>query len=162
MKHRTQIKNRKTLIAILTACLFVSVAGAAGSTNSPVFQIPLAIDAPSGDSELMSIVSSKEAVNVRKEVLLDESALKSAKAVTDKQGSTQIELTFSGEGRKRFAEATRKNVGRRLAIIGAGRLYCAPMIRSEISGGKAIIVGFSSEREAKDLAAKFNEAISKR
>jgi preprotein translocase subunit SecD len=152
----------KKLIAIMIACLFVSVAGAADSTNSPVFQIRLVLDAPSGDSEQMSIISRKEVVNVQKTVLIDESALKSVQATTDKQGYPQIDLTFSGEGRKRFAEVTRQNVGKRLAFIGAGRLYCAPVIKTEISGGKAMIVGFSSQQEAKDLSAKIGEAISKR
>jgi preprotein translocase subunit SecD len=152
----------RKLIALMIACLFVSVAGAGDSTNSPVFQIRLVLDAPSGDSDQMSIISRKDVVNVQKTVLLDERALKSVKATTDKQGYPEIDLAFSGEGRKRFAEVTRQNVGRRLAFIGAGRLYCAPVIKTEISGGKAVIVGFSSEQEAKDLAAKISETISKR
>lgn len=111
----------------------------------------------------MSIVSSvrKEMVNVQKAVLFDQTALKSAKVRTDK-GYPLIVITFTDDGRKRFAEVTRQNIGKRLAIIIQGQLYCAPRIRAEIPGGKAEISGKFSEQEAKNLAAKITEAMKKR
>jgi len=39
-------------------------------------------------------------------------------------------------------------------------LYSAPVIRDEISGGKAQITGAFTEEEAGELAAKINDAIS--
>jgi len=56
---------------------------------------------------------------------------------------------------------TRRNVGKRLAIIIDGQVYSAPVIRTEISGGKAEISGNFSEQEAKDLAKKMSEAVAK-
>jgi preprotein translocase subunit SecD len=41
-----------------------------------------------------------------------------------------------------------------------GQLYSAPVIRSEISEGKAQITGNFTEAEAKALATKINEVIS--
>jgi preprotein translocase subunit SecD len=40
-----------------------------------------------------------------------------------------------------------------------GHLYSAPVIRSEISEGKAQITGSFTEEEARELAAKINNAI---
>jgi len=39
------------------------------------------------------------------------------------------------------------------------QLYSAPVIRSEISGGKAQITGKFSQEEAEELAARITEAI---
>ncbi len=153
---------KRIFVLIAAALLSSSVAFAATSTT-PVFQIRLVLDAPSKDSEPMTIVSSesKEVVNVQKAILLDHTAVKSAGVRSDHLGHAQIEVTFTAEGRKRFAELTRENVGHRLAIVIDGRLYCAPVIRTEVPGGKAEISGNFSKEEAHLLAAKIIEAIKK-
>ena len=152
----------KTFLSFITACLITTAAFAATS-GSPVFQIRLVREAPSGDTEPMTIVSKekKEVLNVQKTVLLDESAVKSAGVRTDASGHPQIGITFRDEGGKRFEEITREKVGQRLAIIIDGRLYCAPIIRTEIAGGKAEISGNFSKAEANTLAAKIIDAIKK-
>jgi preprotein translocase subunit SecD len=155
----------KTLIALIAVCLVAWAADAADSSAPPVFQIRLVLDAPSGDSEQMTIVSQvrKEAVDVQKTVLLDQTALKSAQVTTEKSSrEPRIEIVFTDSGRKQFAEVTRQNIGKRLAIVIHGRLYCTPTIRAEIPGGKAEISGDFSEQEAKNLAAKITEATKKR
>ena len=111
----------------------------------------------------MTVVSKerKEVVNVQKPVLLDQTALKSAGVRTDESGHARIEVTFTAEGRKRFADITHEKLGQRLAIIIDGSLYCAPTIKAEIPGGKAEISGSFSKEEANALAAKIIEAIKK-
>jgi len=153
----------KKILPLLAACLITSAAAFAAPFTSPVFQIRLVVDAPSGDSEPMTIVSKerKEVVNVQKPVLLDQTAVESAGVQTDELGHAQIEVTFTGAGRKRFAQITREKVGQRLAIIIDGRLYCAPTIRTEIPGGKAEISGSFNKEEANTLAAKIIDAIKK-
>ena len=54
---------------------------------------------------------------------------------------------------------TKENLNKRLAIVLDGHLYSAPVIRSEISEGKAQITGSFTEEEARELAAKINNAI---
>ena len=78
---------------------------------------------------------------------------------TDTSGHSRIEITFSDEGRKKFAEVTREKIGQRLAIVIDGQLYSAPTIRTEIPGGKAEISGNFSKEEANVLAAKIIQAI---
>ncbi len=121
------------------------------------------VDAPSSESEQMTLLSGgrKEVLNVEKTVLFDETVLRSAKFGAGK-GYPVISITFSDDGRKRFAEWTRQNIGNRLAIIIAGQAYSAPRVMAEIPGGKTEISGGFSEQEAKDLVAKIEKAMKKR
>lgn len=136
--------------------------------TQPVFQMRLVLDAPSGETELMTRFImrngeiSKQTFNVQKTVLLDQTTLKSATVITDKTADTHsIEIVFTDAGAKRFAEVTRQNIGKQFAIIIAGQVVEAPMIQDEISGGKANITGTFSEQEAKDLAAKITESLKR-
>ncbi len=157
-------EGMKKLVELMAAYLIASAVWAADSSGPPMFQIRAVLDAPSAESEPMSVVSKerKEVVTVEKAVLFDQTALKSAKVHLDRFGHPRIEITFSEKGRQRFADITRQNRGQRLAIIIDGQLYCAPRIMAEIPGGKAEISGSFSEQEAKDLAAKISDAVAKK
>ncbi len=126
----------------------------------------LVLDRPSKASEQMMLIhqkgddSTQEALSVDKTVLLDQSALKSAELVTGIDANRpEIEIIFTDAGTKRFAQVTRENVGRRLAIVIDGKLCSAPAIRTEIPGGKARISGNFSEAEARDLVSKINRSL---
>ena len=129
------------------------VESVASLTNSP-FQIRLVVDA---DTEQVYL----SRINVEKTVVLDREAIKSAKVIRDNDNEPEIELTFTDEARRRWAEFTRQNIGRRVAIIVFGKINCAPIIRSEIPGGKIWIVGKFNEQETKDLAARINDSIAR-
>ena len=75
-----------------------------------------------------------------------------AMPVRDQFGQTKISLEFNSAGAERFGEVTGKNLGRQLAIVLDGKLYCAPVIQSAITGGSAEISGRFSNEEAKDIA----------
>jgi SecD/SecF fusion protein len=67
-------------------------------------------------------------------------------------GRPQIAFTMTSEGATLFAQVTRENVGRQLAIILDGQLYSAPRINTEILGGSGVIEGDFTVREASELA----------
>jgi preprotein translocase subunit SecD len=73
-------------------------------------------------------------------------------------GRPQISLTLTAEGTKTFAEITRKNVKRQLAMVSDGKVLSAPTIQTEIAGGKAVITGSFTMKKAREIAAKINEA----
>ncbi len=85
----------------------------------------------------------------------------------DMYGKPEIDLNFTSEGKKRFADVTRAiaDEGRRsghlgrLAIVLDGTLYSAPTVREEISGGDAVISGNFTDREAIDLANVLNNPL---
>jgi preprotein translocase subunit SecD len=74
-------------------------------------------------------------------------------------GQPAINIELSEEGKELFAAITKENLNKRLAIVMNGQLHEAPVIRSEITDGKAQITGNFTAEEAQALAAKINEAI---
>jgi SecD/SecF fusion protein len=67
-------------------------------------------------------------------------------------GEPQIDFTLTDDGAQKFADVTRNNVGRRLAIVLDGHLYSAPRIDGPILAGSAQITGISTPEEAQTLA----------
>ncbi|RRJ96066.1 protein translocase subunit SecDF [Opitutaceae bacterium TAV4] len=90
-----------------------------------------------------------------------------AAAVIDEYGRFQIALNFNDAGSKRFAAVTREiaangqRSGRlgRLAIVLDGKLYSAPTVKEEISGGRASISGSFTQRQAIELANVLNNPL---
>lgn len=78
--------------------------------------------------------------------------LDSAKGSYGENGAPVVAFSFKSVGAKKFATATRENVGRRLAIVLDGRVISAPVINSPITGGSGIITGNFTVKSANDLA----------
>ena len=79
--------------------------------------------------------------------------LKDAQAATNQQnGQNVVNLEFSEDGAKKFADLTSKNVGRTIAILLDGEVLTAPNVREPILGGKAEITGQKTLEEAQQLA----------
>jgi len=66
-------------------------------------------------------------------------------------------LKFDSEGAKLFADITKRNVGKRVAIFLDGEIISAPTVQSEIDSGDAIINGNFTIDSAKQLAASLRE-----
>src|SRR3989344_7075898 len=64
----------------------------------------------------------------------------------------QVAIEFNSRGAKIFAEATKKNLQKPLAIFLDQKLLSAPTVQTEISDGKAVISGGFTLAEAKSLA----------
>ncbi len=79
--------------------------------------------------------------------------LKDAQAATNPQTNQHVvNLEFSDEGGKKFADLTMQNVGRTIAILLDGEVLTAPNVREPILGGKAEISGQKTLEEAQQLA----------
>jgi preprotein translocase subunit SecD len=67
-----------------------------------------------------------------------------------------VHLSLDSAGSRIFKELTRDNVGKRMAILliekGKGEVVTAPVIRTEIGGGRVQISGRMSTQEASDTA----------
>jgi protein-export membrane protein SecD len=108
---------------------------------------------PKGASIFENKEENKECC-VLDEVLLTGSAIKNAKVSFDERsGQPMVLVEFNKNGEKAFASVTKKNKGKQLAIVLDGVIQVAPIIRSEICDGRAVIDGnFSGPEEAKLLA----------
>ncbi len=67
-----------------------------------------------------------------------------------------VSLEFDEEGSKLFAEITKANVGKSVAIYLDGQPISQPRVNEEITGGKAQISGGFTPPEAKLLAGRLN------
>jgi preprotein translocase subunit SecD len=76
-----------------------------------------------------------------------------AKVTTDPtSGQAVVDLELNKEGAEKFAEATGRLVGQRIAIFMDENLITAPVVNEMIPDGRAIISGQRNAEEAGDLA----------
>jgi uncharacterized membrane protein YciS (DUF1049 family) len=142
-------------------------AGTSPSTAAAPFQVQLVVDKLGDDADLMTntVTGPQGETNyvplyVQKTPLMDHTAIRAASVSIDPStGNPQIEVEFSDVGAELFAAVTKDNIDKRLAIVMDGRLYATPIIRSEITGGRATVTGSFTQDEARDLAAKINGAL---
>lgn len=71
-------------------------------------------------------------------------------------GEPEVTLQFNSDGAKLFAEITKRNVGKTIAIFLDGQILSNPSVNQEITGGDAIITGSFTLAQAKDLARRLN------
>ncbi|HUR90445.1 MAG TPA: protein translocase subunit SecD [Ramlibacter sp.] len=110
---------------------------------------------PFGDEKYVE--RTGQAVVVRKQVMLTGDNLTDAQPGFDSQTQEPaVHLTLDAKGARIFKDVTRENVGKRMAIIlfekGKGEVVTAPVIRSEIGGGRVMISGRMTTVEANDTA----------
>jgi preprotein translocase subunit SecD len=68
----------------------------------------------------------------------------------------RVSLIFNTEGSALFAKITRENIGRAVAIYLDGVVISTPVVREEITGGKAEISGNFTPESAKELVRNLN------
>ncbi|MGL4393403.1 MAG: protein translocase subunit SecD [Fusobacteriaceae bacterium] len=90
------------------------------------------------------------------ETLLTGSALKKAGVSYGELGNPQIQFEMTAEGAQKFAEITRNNIGKKLAITLDGTIQTAPTIEGEIPSGSGVIKGSYTVEEAKATATLLN------
>lgn len=96
---------------------------------------------------------------IYKETGLSGKNLKDTQVVFTDQGLSepQVSLKFDDEGTKLFAEITKRNIGKKVAIYLDGEIVSAPTVQTEISNGEAVITGNFTTDEAKELKRRLNE-----
>lgn len=68
----------------------------------------------------------------------------------------QVSLQFDSKGTDLFAQITKKNLGKQVAIVLDGQTISAPTVQAEITTGEAVITGSFTVQEAKDLVKRLN------
>ncbi|HUF82443.1 MAG TPA: protein translocase subunit SecD [Burkholderiales bacterium] len=126
------------------------------NTNSPAaIQAALAGQIPFGDDLYRE--SDGRPILVRKQVVLTGDRINDAQPGFDNQtGEPAVHINLDGTGARIFHQVTRENVGRRMAILlfekGKGEVVTAPVIRTEIPGGRVQISGRMTTQEARDVS----------
>jgi preprotein translocase subunit SecD len=94
---------------------------------------------------------------VKKGVILTGDSIDDAQPGFDSRNNEPaVHINLDAKGARKFKDATRENVGKRMAIIlfekGRGEVVTAPVIREEIGGGRVQISGKMDTVEANDTA----------
>ncbi len=100
---------------------------------------------------------NSQPVIVKKQVILTGENLTDAQPGFDTQTQeAAVHLSLDAKGSRIFRDVTRENIGKRMAILlfekGKGEVVTAPVIRSEIGGGRVQISGRMTTVEANDTA----------
>lgn len=96
---------------------------------------------------------------VKAKSIIDNSMIVKAEASTDElhgKNGYLIHIQLSKEGAKIFSDFTEKNVGKRVAIVLNSKVYSAPIIAQQITGGKVQITGEFSKEKAFEIVNSIN------
>jgi preprotein translocase subunit SecD len=91
-------------------------------------------------------------IAVRGRPIVTGSMIVDAQQSFDMAGQPTVTLRFDALGSRRFAQATRENVGRPFAIVLNDVVISAPSINEPILGGEAMISGNFTVESAKEVA----------
>ncbi len=76
----------------------------------------------------------------------------SARDEYDQFGKPAVSMSMNTDGSRRWAQLTKQNIGKSIAIVLDGYVYSAPNVNTEITGGNSQITGHFTPEQAKDLA----------
>ncbi|MBV8048021.1 MAG: protein translocase subunit SecD [Paludibacterium sp.] len=93
---------------------------------------------------------------VKKDVELTGDNINDAQPGFDENGAPSVNINLDSTGAEIFRQVTAENVGKRMAMIlvekNRSEVVTAPVIRTEIGGGRVQISGSMSPAEARDVA----------
>ena len=75
-----------------------------------------------------------------------------AKDEFDQYSKPAVSMSMNSDGARRWAQLTKQNIGRAIAIVLDNYVYSAPNVNTEITGGRSRITGHFTPEQAKDLA----------
>ena len=93
-----------------------------------------------------------ELVALKGDAALEGDAVTSANAEYDNMRGNTVNMKMSDRGAQEWANITRNNIGRSIAIVLDDHVYSFPNVNNEITGGSSEITGNFSLEEANDLA----------
>ena len=94
----------------------------------------------------LKVTSSNGRAPLEGDVIVD------AKDEFDNFGRPCVSMQMNSEGARLWAQLTKANVGKAVAIVLDGVVYSAPRVNSEIDGGNSQISGNFTVEDTKDLA----------
>ncbi len=87
---------------------------------------------------------------------LEGDVITTAKDEFDQMGHPCVSMQMNTDGARRWAQLTKLNINRAVAIVLDGAVYSAPRVNGEIAGGNSQITGNFTIEDTKDLANTLN------
>lgn len=134
------VNSQQTLQLIgTTAELSFWEQGASGSAVASASALPIGIPQVIGTNAVKTNLTGKD--------------LQSATSTFDSStGQPEVQLVFTSAGTQKFADITKKNVGKVVAIVLDNEVIEAPRVNQAILGGDAVISGGFTTDQANQLA----------
>ncbi len=107
--------------------------------------------APDRTTNLVTLYAIKETERNGK-APLEGDVVTDAKSEYDQYNNPVVSMEMNSDGARKWAQLTKKNIGRAIAIVLDGYVYSAPNVNSEITGGRSQISGNFTVDETTDLA----------
>lgn len=124
-----------------------------GTTAKLTFRFIADNNAKKTSYEILQTKNELETYNVQKKLVLSGEHLTDAQPGFDNlNNSSVVNFKLDSFGAKKFAYATKNNIGKRLAIIIDNKVVSAPVVRDAITTGNGQISGSFSVEEANNLA----------
>ncbi|MDO4997715.1 MAG: protein translocase subunit SecD [Neisseria sp.] len=124
--------------------------------DAALLQQALAGNVPVGYDLLYSAGEQPQPNLVSKQVELTGDNINDAQPSFDENGAPAVSINLDSTGGSIFAQLTRENVGKRMAMVlidqGKSEVVTAPVIRTEITGGRVQISGNMNVAEANDTS----------
>ena len=150
---------KKMMPALVVLTALVSSADPGEKSNTRI-EFRIGESRPGAGLAEMRIPGRDTNVYVHKEVVLSDRDIAAAKAraaeISPGALRPQIDIVFTEKGKEKFARVTAAALGKHLAILLDGKLVSAPVVREQITGGQAVIVGSFTMAEAKRIAREIN------
>ena len=126
------------------------------SDFSAVWEVnPVYVDTTTGKSAVRGTkgaVPYWNLIALKGEAALEGDAVTSASTESDAFKGQTVNMKMNDRGAREWANLTRNNIGRPIAIVLDNAVYSYPNVNSEITGGSSEITGNFSAAEANDLA----------
>ena len=119
-------------------------------TSTPKMHLMLTRPNTSSTGNSYAIIALKEKASI------DISDIKKA---IPRVGSVELRFTF--EGTKKWADMTNANTGKIVAFTVNNEIWSLPMVNAEIRSGVAVIAGIENEKTTQDLSDLLNSALTK-
>ena len=124
-----------------------------GTTAKLTFRFIADNNAKKKSYEKLQTKNDLETYNVQKKLVLSGEHLTDAQPGFDNlNNSSVVNFKLDSFGAKKFAYATKNNIGKKLAIIIDNKVVSAPVVRDAITTGNGQISGSFSVEEANNLA----------
>jgi len=124
-----------------------------GKTAKLTFRFLINKESSKSDFDKLKSKNKLDTYDVEKRVILSGENLVDAQPGFDNiNNASVVNFKLDGFGAKKFAYATKNNVGRNLAIVLDDEVVSAPVIRDAITTGNGQISGGFTVKEANDLA----------
>jgi preprotein translocase subunit SecD len=159
--HRAfeRVEVTMTFVTKAPAAALVFLCGMAGASaaqpaepSGVKFELRQAESKPAEGLTEATVAGTNDKVYLHKAAALTGQDIAQARATTDGRDKPAVEITLTEEGRKTLAKLTEGHQGKPLAIIVAGKVISAPIVRSKIDGDKVLVSGSFTKDEVERIA----------